>query len=258
MTSFDLIGNIAMLKFTTENQKEKKKIAKILLEQNKHITTVVEKKEKIKGRLRTLKTAHLAGIKTKETLHKENNCIFRLNIEKCYFSPRLSNERQEVAHQVKKEDKVLVLFSGIGVYPIVIAKIAKPKRIDAIELGKACHAFALENNTKNKTPVNFYQGDVKRLIPKLLKQKKLEAYDKIIMPRPQLEETFLKEAFLAAKKGTMIYYYDFCKEDELVHAINKIEYAAKKAKKKIEIKNVKKAGEIAPYKYRWRIDFEVK
>ncbi len=257
MPSFDLIGSIAILKFRDETKKEKKKIAEALLKKQKNIKTVLEKKERIKGRLRTLKTKYITGIKTKEALHKENGCSFLLNVEKCYFSPRLSNERLEVAKKIKKKDAVLVMFSGVGVYPVIISKLAQPKRIDAIELGRECHKYALENNKRNKTNIKFYQGDIKKVVPKLIKENKLIKYDKIIMPRPQLKETFLKEALGVSKKGTEIIYYGFGQEDELAGIIHELEADAKKAKKKIQILNVKKAGDIAPYKYRWRIEFKV-
>jgi len=77
------------------------------------------------------------------------------------------------------------------------------------------------------------------------------------MPRPQLKDSFLKEAFLLSKKGTKIYYYDFCKIEDINSIIEKVKTEAVKAKKKIKILNVKRAGEIAPYKIRLRIDFEI-
>ena len=77
------------------------------------------------------------------------------------------------------------------------------------------------------------------------------------MPRPQLKETFLHEAFMLSKKGTKIFYYDFCKEDEIESIVEKIKAEAKKARKKIKILKIKKAGEIVPYRYRIRIDFRV-
>jgi tRNA G37 N-methylase Trm5 len=77
------------------------------------------------------------------------------------------------------------------------------------------------------------------------------------MPRPNLKDTFLETAFSLSKKGTRIYYYGFCKavdEDKIIEQIKK---EALKAKKKIKILNVKKAGEIAPYKVRLRVDFKI-
>ncbi|MBS3086817.1 hypothetical protein J4422_03890, partial [Candidatus Pacearchaeota archaeon] len=82
-------------------------------------------------------------------------------------------------------------------------------------------------------------------------------FDIIVMPRPQLKDTFLHEAFLLSKKRTKVFYYDFCKEDEIPNVLKKVKSEAKKTKKKIKILKVKKAGEIAPYKFRIRVDFRV-
>ena len=68
---------------------------------------------------------------------------------------------------------------------------------------------------------------------------------------------FLKEAFKLSKKGTRIFYYDFCKIDEKNLIVDKIKQEAKVAKKKIKIVKIKHAGEIAPYKVRLRVDFRV-
>jgi tRNA G37 N-methylase Trm5 len=64
-------------------------------------------------------------------------------------------------------------------------------------------------------------------------------------------------AFKLSKKGTRIYYYDFVAIEKKDEIIEKIKNEAKIAKRKIKILNVKKAGEIAPYKIRIRVDFLV-
>ena len=75
------------------------------------------------------------------------------------------------------------------------------------------------------------------------------------MARPQLKEDFLKQAFLASKKGTIIHFYDFVKN--LNESVEKINLAAKKYSRTIEILGFKKVREIAPYKYHIRIDFKI-
>ena len=82
-----------------------------------------------------------------------------------------------------------------------------------------------------------------------------EKYDYIVMPRPQLKESFLSSAFKVSKKNTEIFYYDFGKDVSKV--LERVYRESKKAKKKIKINKVKKAGEIAPYTFRWRVDFKV-
>ncbi len=257
MRSFDVIGNIAVLK----QEKGNRKRAERILKQNKNIRTVVEKTERVKGRLRTLKTRYLSGEKTKEALHKENNCIFRLNIDTCYFSPRLSSERARVAEKIRKikdirKKDVLIMFAGVGPFPIVIAKIAKPKKIVAIELGRECCRYANINVKLNKLKnTEIMQGDAKKIIPKLKRKKQM--FGIIVMPRPQLKETFLKEALSVSKKGAIIFYYDFCKEDNVSGMLEKIKKEARKSRKKIKISNIRKAGDIAPYKYRYCVEMKV-
>ncbi|MBI5148453.1 methyltransferase domain-containing protein [Candidatus Pacearchaeota archaeon] len=256
MTGFDVIGNIAVIK-PQESEKKDKELAEKLLKQNNNIKTVAVKASRVKGRLRLLKLKIIAGEKTEETIHKENNCKLKLNIEKCYFSPRLGADRLEIAQKIKRGEKILVLFAGVAPYAIVIAKNSKAKEIHAIELNRIACKYAEENVKLNKlNNVKIIQGDVKKILPKLAKQKL--KFDRILMPRPQLKDTFLKEAFLVAKKSTIIHYHDFLLENEIPDiAIKKIQTEAKKSKKKIKILAWKKVGELAPYKFRVRFDFKI-
>jgi tRNA (guanine37-N1)-methyltransferase len=215
-----------------------------------NIKTVVEKARRFKGRLRTIRVKHLLGEKNLIAEHKESGCRFRLDIEKCYFSSRLSNDRLEIAKKVKKGDKVLCMFSGVAVYPIIIAKHSKPGEIVAIELGRECNKYARENIRLNKVEdkIRLIQGDVKKKIRGLGK------FDMIVMTRPNLKYSFLKEALKVAKKGTKIFYYGFSRQDDVKKMIGDLK---KEAKGKIKILKTKKAGDIAPYKYRYRVEIRV-
>ncbi len=253
--SFDVIGNIAILKFGRDVKKgEKVKVARELMSEHKNITTVVEKSDKIKGRLRNAKTDYLAGKNTKEAFYKENGCVFRFDIDETYFSPRLSNERNEVAKQVKKNESVLVLFAGVGPFSIVIAKMARPKEVYSVELNKKASKYAEKNVLLNKlSNVRVIQGDAKRVCDKLSKEK--IKFDRVVMPRPQLKDSFLEEVLKVIKKDGMINYYGFSdSEDEILDTVMD---EAKKAKKKIRIIKIKKAGDIGPYRFRWRVDLRV-
>ena len=259
--SYDIIGNIVILKFPEKTlKKDKIKSAKEILERHKNVKTVLEKTGKVKGRLRTIKTKYILGQKNLIAEYVENNCKFRFNVETCYFSPRLSNERKEIYLQIKKNEKVLVIFSGVGPYSIEIAKNSLANEVYSIELGKECYKYALENVKLNKlSNVRILQGDVKKIVKKgglNIKGNLVPLqFDRIVMPRPQLKDSFLKEAFMVAKKNTIIHYYDFGKDQNVILSLVKKE--AKKYKKKVKILKIKKAGNIAPYKFRWRIDFRV-
>jgi len=256
--AFSYFGDIALVNFPkTTSQKEKKEFAKKILKENKSVKTVLEKSSRFKGRLRKMQTKHLTGEKNKEVLYKENNCTFRFNIDSTYFSPRLSNERKEIAKLIKKNEEVLVMFAGVAPFPIVIAKNSDAKKVYSNELNRIANKYAKLNISLNKLKekVELLPGDAKKVAIKLKKANK--KFDVIVMARPQLKDSFLEDAFKLTKKGTRIYYYDFCQSEDINLIIEKIKNEAKKANKKIKIINTKKAGEIAPYKIRLRVDFKL-
>jgi tRNA (guanine37-N1)-methyltransferase len=253
--SFNVLGSVAIVNFPKDFKlKKKKEFALNLLSKQKNIKTVLGKKGKIKGRLRKISTNYIAGEKTKEVLYKENNCAFRFNVDDTYFSPRLSNERKELAGLIKKNKVVLVMFAGVAPFSLVIAKNSKAKKVYSNEINRIANKYAklnIElNNLGNK--VELVCGDIKKTAKKLNQK-----FDVIVMPRPQLKDSFLEQAFMLSKKGTIIYYYDFCKVNEINLIVDRVKTEAKKFKKKIKILKKKKAGEIAPYKVRVRIDFKV-
>ncbi len=262
----DIVGNIAVMRFSRDaTLQDKKKFAKDLIKNNKSVKTVLEKTGKFKGRLRKMKTRHLVGEKTKEVLYRENGCVFRFNIDKTYFSSRLSNERKEIAGKVKKRDKVLVSFAGVGPYPIVIAKLSKASKIYSNEINREANKYAKLNVELNKMKdrVEIIPGDFKKVAPRIKGGVSVRGtlvphkFDVIVMPRPQLEEIFLKEAFALSKKGTKIFYYQFCRRDGEKEVIDNIKKEAKRSKKKIKILKKKVAGEIGPFRVRVRVDFRV-
>jgi len=264
--AFDILGNIALVKFPIKAKiRNKKQFANSILKNNKSIKTILEKTGKFSGRLRKQKTKHVLGEKTKEVLYHENNCVFRFNIDKTYFSPRLSNERKEIAELVKENAKVLVMFAGVGPYSIVIAKNSKANKVYSNEINREANKYAQLNIELNKVKnkVLLISGDIKKVAEQIKGGLNVKGtlvplqMDVIVMPRPQLKNTFLEQAFALSKTGTKIYYYDFCKQDEINSVVKKIEKQAKESNKKIKILKTKKAGEIAPYKIRLRVDLKV-
>lgn len=258
MRAYDSLGNIAIMNFP-ESMKfvDKKKIALDLLKENKAIKTVLEKSERVKGRLRKPGLKFVAGEKTKEALYKENNCLFKFNVETTYFSPRLSNERKEISQTIKPTDEVLVMFAGVAPFSIVIAKNSKAKMVYSNEINREANKYGILNSKLNKLQdrMEFINGDVKRVAYKLKQQEK--KFDVIVMPRPQLKDSFLEQAFILSKKGTLVYYYDFCRIEDIDKIVEKVKREASRMRKNIKIIKVKKAGEIAPYKIRVRVDFKI-
>ena len=103
-SSFDIVGNIIIFSdFPEKLSKKEKTIGNEILKNYKQIKSIFKKTKKYSGKYRTPKLKLLAGENNKETIHKENNVRLKLNVEKVYFSPRLSEERKRIFKQVKSK-----------------------------------------------------------------------------------------------------------------------------------------------------------
>jgi len=246
--SYDLIGDIAIVEFEDGIEKYEKKIAKELLNSNKKIKVVAKKPKKITGKYRIRKIEVLAGEKRTITEYREAGCRFIFDLNKTYFSQRLGKERLRIANVVKPNEKVIVMFSGIAPFGIVIGKMHPFTKIWNIELNKYAAKTAEKciklNHLENH--VFSIQGDVKKDLPK-------EKFDRIIMVLPHENHNYLKEAISVAKKGSYIHMYSIQNEE-------KINTFSKELEKKynIKIKNIEKAGDYGPKIWRYCLDFIVK
>jgi len=257
-TAHDILGTIAILEIPKDLEKHEKLIAETLLHVNHKIKTVLKKANVHEGVYRTQKMIYLAGEDTKETLYKENNVQLKLDVERVYFSVRLGNERKRIMQQVKSGEEVLVMFSGCGVYPIVISKNSNAKHITGIEINPDGHKYGLENIKLNKVKnVDLICGDVHKIIPELLKENPKLSYDRIAMPLPKTADEFLDDVLSVSKKGTIIHFYDFLEIGKFDEAIQKIDRACKRRRIKYKILETVKCGQHAPYIYRICVDFEI-
>lgn len=254
MRSYDVIGNIAIIEIPKELSEKEELIGKTILEMHRNVKTVAKKIGAHKGIYRAQKVKIIAGEKSKETLYRENNVMLKLDVEKVYFSPRLATERKRIAKLVKNGERVLVMFSGCGPYPFVISKNSKAKEVYGVELNPVAHKYATENIRLNKTEnVKLIKGNVRKVVPELKKR-----FDRIAMPLPKKGEAYLDIALSASKKGTIIHFYDFLREDKIPDlAFNKIKKICGKMRKKFRILNFTKCGQVSPREYRVCVDFKV-
>jgi len=253
-SSYDVVGDILIFSdFPDELAKKEKIIGNALLKLHKNIKVVLKKTKKFSGKYRLSKLKIIAGEKRKETIHKENNVKLKLNVEKVYFSPRLSTERKRINELIKRGEEVLVMFSGIAIYPVNIAKNTKAKEIYGIEINPVAHKYAEENMKLNKiNNIKLFQGDVNKLLPKINKK-----FDRILMPLPKSAEDFLEIAFKLTKKGTIIHFYTFGQEKEFSNIKKNLINKCKKLGKRILISKLARCGQYSPYNYRICVDFKI-
>ena len=252
--SYDVIGPILILEIPKELIKKEKTIAKYFLKTMPNIRTVVKKKGPHAGKYRIQKYELILGEPKYEVVHKENQLSLKLNINDTYYSPRSANERMRIARLVRPNESVLVMFSGIGPYALVLSKFSKAKKIIGVEINEKAHKYAVENVRINKSNnVEFYKGDVNKIVPKLN-----EKFDRIVMPLPKTSVTYLPLALKYIKRSGIIHFYDFSEESKMPEAtIKKIEKACNKSKKKFKILKITKCGQQSPRVYRVCADFQV-
>jgi len=199
----DIVGDIAIVRLSGFSSKEKRGVARELIEETKNVKVVMEQEGGIEGEFRLRKLKHLGGERRTLTVHKENGCTFKVDVAKCYFSPRLSTERLRVSHLVRPKEKVLNMFAGVGPYSIPIAKLAGA-RVTSCEMNEYAAELHEENDRLNKVEklVSVVNEDAMNL-PSLVALR----FDRVLMPLPAEADRFLPTALLLAKKGAMIHYY---------------------------------------------------
>lgn len=201
---YDMLGNIAIIDFEGSRSGERA-FARQILERHRMVKTVLAKAGAVKGRYRTREYRHVLGERNFIANYKENGCTFRFDVRKAFFSNRLSFERARITNLVKKDERVMVLFSGVGPFAIEIAKTHRDASVVGIELNSYASKMARENARLNKVVnVDFETGDVR----KVSKDYKNFA-DRVIVPMPKRSLDFLDEILMVSKKRSRIHLYVF-------------------------------------------------
>jgi tRNA (guanine37-N1)-methyltransferase len=228
--SYDIIGDIAVIRMPKILNDKSDLIAETILETQNHIKTVLNQSGPVSENYRIRKLDWIAGEKKTETIHKEFGCLFKVDLAKCYFSPRLSYERMRIAGQVSPGEVMVNMFAGVGCYSILISKHTKVKKVFSIDINPSAIHYMRENVLINKVhkKVIVELGDAKNII----QQSIVNQTDRVIMPLPEKAIEYLSEALLALKsRGGWIHFYAFEHGRNNEEIIDKVE---NKARKKIE------------------------
>jgi tRNA (guanine37-N1)-methyltransferase len=227
--TFDIVGDIAIIRVPEPLQHHSRLIAKAIMGRHGEVKSVWRQVGSVSGDYRLRSLEHIFGKETTETLYKEYGCVYKTDLRKTYFSPRLSYERLRITGLIKKGETVLNMFAGVGCYSIAIAKYSEPLKVYSIDVNPYAFQYLRENiriNRAEKTVVPI-QGDAKKII----KQNRLQnVVDRVLMPLPERAYEYLNYALYALRPaGGWIHYYDF-------EYANKNEDPIEKTKKKVSEK----------------------
>ncbi|MFH1391895.1 MAG: class I SAM-dependent methyltransferase family protein [Candidatus Diapherotrites archaeon] len=255
-TSFDTLGNIAIMEIPSELEKKEALIGEALLEVNNSIETVCKKTGAHKGKFRAEPVKIIAGKRNKTALYREYGCVFKISVGKVFFSPRLSTERKRISERIKKGEHIAALFAGVGPFPIVFAKNSKMGKAVAIELNPHAVENMKENVMKNKVEgiVDPVLGDVKKLSKKYKGK-----FDRAVMPLPKGGENFLEDSIRYIKSsGGIVHYYQFTsRENPYELPLKQIKDSCEKLGRKFRVVEKRKVRDFAPNIIQVVIDFKV-
>jgi len=206
--SFDIIGDIAIIRVQNFLEPKAPLVAEAIMETHKRVKTVLLQTSPVLGKFRLRKLQWIAGENRTETVHREFGCLFKVDLNHVYFSPRLCYERMRVAKLVRPNEVVANLFAGVGCFSIVMARFSKVDKVHSIDINSVAVAYMQENVMLNKVKRQVIPllGDAKEIVEKQLRN----VADRVLMPLPEKAYEYLDQALIALKpSGGYIHYYAF-------------------------------------------------
>lgn len=207
---FQRIGDIIILNLPRDLGEHYRDVGEAVLREFPGVKTVCVRLGGIEGEFREPSVRVIAGGGT-VTEHRENNCVFKLDVSKIMFSKGNVSERGRIPGLVKEGETILDMFAGIGYFSIPIGKSGKAKRIIAIEKNPTAFGFLKENVKLNGIGgIEAVLGDCMDICKGLGR-----IADRVIMGYLPGTYEFLPSAFSVLKPKGVIHYHDVFKEQDL-------------------------------------------
>lgn len=243
--SFEVIGDIAVVA-----EEYDVKVGEAIMAVHKNVKVVLVPTTPVIGEFRVRHYRVLCGEDRTTTVYREHGYVYEMDLNKVYFSPRMSTERKRVTDQVKDMELVLDMFAGVGPFAIPVSKramftVAVDKNPDAI--------FYLKRNMDlNKvTKLEADCGDARDI-------HMAQAPDRIIMNLPHTAHEFLDVAFRLINTGGIIHYYDIRPESEIFDAVVKmVRQKATESGCLVDIVNKRIVRSYSPHEYNIVLDIRV-
>lgn len=252
--AYDIVGDIAIVLVPLGLVAHEQRIAEAILAANRRVRVVAKRDGHHGGEYRTIPLQIIAGEPRLETEVREFGIRLRLNPALVYYSVRSGNERRRIAAQISPGEHALVLFSGIGPYPLMLSRYSHAASIVGIEKNPTAHRYALENLRLNKQVgnVDLICGDVRESVPGLGRH-----FHRLLMPLPTMAAKFLPEALSALKPGGILHFYDLCRQDEFRRAMETVDSACRAAGRRMVASTIVRCGHCGPRTYRICVDARI-
>lgn len=208
-SSFDVIGDIAILKIPEALRTHRREIGQAFLDWDRKIR-VVAQDHGVEGEFRVRKLEIIGGEERTTTVHVEYGLRYRVDVAQAYFSPRLGTERARIAGLVRPGEIVVDPFAGVGPYAILIAKRRPPSQVLANDANPVAVRFLRENVAVNRADtVVVREGDARAAL------RDGAPVDRVVLDLPHSAKAFLPDAVRALKSGGAVHIYAILERPEL-------------------------------------------
>lgn len=240
---FDLVGDIAVVGITPEAEPVERQIASLLLAVHPHIQVVAKRIGAYQGAYRTLPLQVIGGEQRLHTVHRENGITLHLDLAEVYYSVRSAGERSRIAALIQPGERVAVLCSGVGPFPLIIAKHSAARYILGIEQNPAAHGYALRNLRANRRLRNvaFREGDAAAILPQISEQ-----FDRVLIVLPYGGETLLSCALAALRPGGSLHWYDMQVKECSAATVNRLTAVCKQHNRALTRLSIVRCGHCGP------------
>jgi len=259
-SSFDIIGDIAVIKIPDVLYEKRYIIGEAILRNVRSVRCVFMQKSPVQGDYRIRYLEHIAGENRTLTLYKEHGCVFKVDLAKVYFSPRLSTERARIASLVMDGEVIVNMFAGVCTFSIVIAKRHHCK-VYSIDVNPHAYELCKENVRMNKLEDRVIPvlGDAKDVIIEQLER----SADRVLMPLPEKAKEYIKYAILALRAGKECYIHYFThinsdnKKDAGYRCSDEVDKLLREYDLKYSIVDTRVVREVSPRTYQVVSDISI-
>ena len=211
-SSFDMIGDIAIIKIPDSLLTKKNIIGEVILESIKNLKTVFLQRSSVSGEYRLRGLEVIAGNEKYVTYYREYGCKFLVNVATTYFSPRLSTERLRISNLVSPGEIVVNMFAGVGTFSVIMAKKHQIK-VYNIDSNLDAYILSIMNSRINRLTDRIFSihGDSQYVLSSNSFKNRI---DRMLLPLPERAHEFVDISINCLRpSGGHLHFFSHIKSD---------------------------------------------
>jgi tRNA (guanine37-N1)-methyltransferase len=248
--SFDVVGEIIVLKLAEELLPFSEEIGRAMTEAYEGVKTVAVD-EGVKGDFRVRKMRAVHGDEPLITVHRAYGVSLEVDLSKCYFSPRIAAETWRIAQQMDENETVVDMFCGVGPFALTIAKHANPAKVYAIDSNPHAIRYLERNIARNKIlNVKSILGDSREITKKIVKA------NRAIVDLPHSSLEYFEPAVNSIGEG-MVHYYEILEKMDVEGRLDNLKFIAEGLGKKLRLEEAREVRTFSPSQAHFVFDLRV-